>query len=135
MVAYIGQIAADYMQQDILQIVTGAIFVLLGLWMLIPDKAPNTKESEPRFGIFLTSLVIFFLAEMGDKTQIATFTLGAQYDASVYIILGTTLGMMAANAPAILFGEAVLKEIPMKAVRIVASLMFIGFGVIQLCCQ
>lgn len=133
--AYAGELMADYIKTNYLEIGTAVIFIALGLWMLIPDKAPETAEHSPRFGVFLTSMLIFFIAEMGDKTQIATITLGAKYDASFAIIAGTTLGMMAANAPAILFGEAALKKLPLKAMRIVASVMFLGFGVTQLCCQ
>ncbi len=133
--AYVGYLLAEYMGSAIVAQVTGAIFLVLGLWMLIPDKAPSSCQGRPRFGIFLTTLIIFFIAEMGDKTQIATITLGAKYDASFWIIAGTTLGMMAANVPAILLGEKLMVKLPLHALRLIASVLFIGFGVMQLCCQ
>ncbi|MEM9964612.1 MAG: TMEM165/GDT1 family protein, partial [Asticcacaulis sp.] len=77
-------------------------------------------------------LVAFFLAEMGDKTQIATVFLGAKYDALFAVILGTTIGMMIANVPAVLFGDKLLSRIPMKWVRYTASVLFIGFGLFSL---
>ena len=133
--AYAGFWLQGVIGAGIMQTATAVIFILLGIWMLVPDKAPQTKEAAPKYGVFLTSLIIFFLAEMGDKTQVATIMLGAKYDASIFIIAGTTLGMMAANAPAILCGEMLMRKLPLKTLRVISSLLFIGFGVMQLCCQ
>ena len=130
--AYMGHLLASFINIVVMKEVTSVIMILLGVWMLIPDKAPETKEEAPKYGIFFTTVIVFFLAEMGDRTQIATVTLGAQYGASIFVILGTTLGMMAANAPAILFGDKLLKYLPLKTLRIVASLMFLLFGVVGL---
>lgn len=107
-------------------------FIVLGLWILIPDKVDDDETPKRDFGPFLTTLVAFFLAEMGDKTQIATVFLGAKYDALFAVILGTTIGMMIANVPAVLFGDKLLSRIPMKWVRYTASVLFIGFGLFSL---
>lgn len=126
--AYVGSLLAGHIDFALLNKVTSGIFIVLGIWMLIPDKAPETEQTEPKCGVFLASFFAFFIAEMGDKTQIATLTLGAESPHLAMVIAGTTLGMMVANAPAIMFGERLLKIIPLKEVRIVASVLFIGYG-------
>lgn len=108
-----------------------ALFIGIGLWVLVPDR--NDQPVRTRGGAFLTTLVVFFFAEMGDKTQLATVTLGAQYAPFLLpVILGTTFGMMAANVPAVLFGHALLERIPVARLRRIAALCFIGFGVLTL---
>ncbi|WAC49678.1 TMEM165/GDT1 family protein [Asticcacaulis sp. SL142] len=89
-------------------------------------------KSKKDYGPFVTTTIMFFLAEMGDKTQIATVALGAQYDSLIAVVLGTTLGMMLANVPAVFFGDKVLKVVPMQYIRWAASVMFVGFGVWQI---
>ena len=130
--AYIGSLAAEHTSSTILEYSIAIIFVLLGLWLLKPDKSPTDIEAKPKYGYFVTTLVLFFLAEMGDKTQLATITLGAHYKDTISVILGTTLGMLAVNTPAILFGEKIIKMIPLKFVRMIASALFIGFGIYTL---
>lgn len=104
-------------------------FIAIGLWILIPDKVGDDDAPKHDYGPFLTTLVAFFLAEMGDKTQIATVFLGAQFPhALIAVVIGTTLGMMIANVPAVLFGDKVLKLVPMTTVRYVASALFIAMG-------
>lgn len=104
-------------------------FIALGLWILIPDKMDDDEAPKKDYGPFLTTLIAFFLAEMGDKTQVATVFLGAKYEAAfAWVVLGTTFGMMLANVPAVLFGDKVLKVVPMKIVRYVASGLFIAIG-------
>lgn len=104
-------------------------FIALGLWILIPDKMDDDEAPKKDYGPFLTTLIAFFLAEMGDKTQVATVFLGAKYEAAfAWVVLGTTFGMMLANVPAVLFGDKVLKIVPMKIVRYVASGLFIAIG-------
>lgn len=108
--------------------ILAAIFIFFAGWILIPDKEEDLKESQ-KYGAFLTTTVAFFLAEMGDKTQLATVALGAKY-ASVWLVtIGTTLGMMASNFLAVFFGEKLLAKIPMKYIRIIASVMFLLFGI------
>ncbi len=104
------------------------IFFAFAAWILIPDKEEELK-SESRFGAFLTTVIAFFLAEMGDKTQLATIALGARYANTVAVTFGTTLGMMASNALAIFLGDKLLARIPMKWVRLFACILFILFGI------
>ncbi|GGZ28855.1 TMEM165/GDT1 family protein [Asticcacaulis endophyticus] len=107
-------------------------FIGLGLWILVPDKIEEGEgEIKKDYGPFVTTTIMFFLAEMGDKTQIATVALGAQYDNLIAVVFGTTLGMMLANVPAVFFGDKVLKVVPMQYIRWAASVMFVGFGVWQ----
>ncbi len=104
------------------------LFFAFAFWILIPDKEEDLK-SESRFGPLLTTIVTFFLAEMGDKTQLATIALGARFTNTMLVTLGTTLGMLASNALAIFLGDKLLKRIPMKWVRLFACLLFIIFGI------
>ena len=101
-------------------------------WTLIPDSAPDENVAAPRYGVFLTTVVAFFLVEMGDKTQIATVALAAQFHAIVFVVLGTTLGMMIANVPVVFAGDALIRRVPLKVVRIVAALSFLGLGLYAL---
>src|SRR5690606_11110017 len=90
------------------------------------------EDKPARFGAFLTTLIAFFLVEMGDKTQIATIALGARFQDVVQVTIGTTLGMMLANAPAVFLGDALIKRVPMRAVHIAAALVFLVIGVMVL---
>ena len=105
-------------------------FLAMAAWTLIPDKLDDDDaKAAPRFGPFLTTLLAFFAAEMGDKTQIATVALAARYQAIGLVALGTTIGMMIANVPAVYLGERICRALPMRAVRIAAALIFAAIGV------
>ena len=113
--------------------VLGASFLAMAVWMLIPDKFDDEEgDSAPRMGVFLTTVVTFFLAEMGDKTQIATVMLAAQYNAWFAVVAGTTLGMMLANAPVVWLGDAITKRVPLRMVHMVSAVIFAILGVIAL---
>jgi putative Ca2+/H+ antiporter (TMEM165/GDT1 family) len=99
---------------------------------LVPDKLDEDDGVRRRGGAFSTTLVSFFVVEMGDKTQVATVTLGAQYHSVLVVAAGTTLGMMIANAPAVLLGEQLVRRISLKATRIAAALLFLALGLWQL---
>ena len=103
--------------------VTAAAFGAFGVWALMPDKYDSAGPRESA-SAFLTTLAAFFVAEMGDKTQLATVALGARYDALWPVVLGTTLGMMIANVPAVLVGERLASRIRMDRVRKVAAALF-----------
>ena len=111
----------------------GTSFIAVALWMLVPDKA-DAVETRPRghLGLFGITVVAFFLAEMGDKTQIATIMLAARYDALVAVTAGTTLGMMLANVPAVLLGDKVVKWVPIVWVHRIAALVFAAIGLAML---
>jgi putative Ca2+/H+ antiporter (TMEM165/GDT1 family) len=107
----------------------GASFIAVALWMLVPDSAEDADgRASGRLGVFGLTVVAFFLAEMGDKTQIATVMLAARYDALVWVTAGTTLGMMIANVPAVLVGEQAVKRVPIVWVHRIAALVFASIG-------
>jgi putative Ca2+/H+ antiporter (TMEM165/GDT1 family) len=111
----------------------GASFLAVAAWMLIPDTVENVKGSGlGRFGVFGITVVAFFLAEMGDKTQIATVMLAAKYHSLWVVTAGTTLGMMIANVPAVLLGERVTRWLPVKWVHRIAAAVFAVLGVLVL---
>ena len=108
--------------------VLGLSFVGMAVWTLIPDKFDEEEAKLARFGVFGTTLVAFFLAEMGDKTQVATVALAAQYHAFVPVVLGTTLGMMIANVPAVLLGDRIADRMPVRLVHMIAAAIFAVLG-------
>jgi Ca2+/H+ antiporter, TMEM165/GDT1 family len=113
--------------------VLGLSFIAMALWMLIPDKLDDgSAATAPRFGVFVTTLVAFFLAEMGDKTQVATVMLAAQYKAFAWVVAGTTLGMMLANAPVVWLGERITRAVPIRAVHVISALIFLALGLFAL---
>lgn len=129
--AQLGHLLAGLATGFWVNLIASIAFIAIGLWVLVPDDEPETTK-EPKHGAFITTLVVFFMAEMGDKTQLATIALGADLTPLWQVVAGTTLGMMLANVPAVLFGEMILAKIPMKAVRIASCLLFVGFGVFGL---
>ena len=114
---------------DVLRWVLGGSFIAMAGWMLIPDSVDDEEPSTtPRFGVFGTTVVACFLAEMGDKTQIATAMLAARYQAWGWVVAGTTLGMMLANAPVVWPGDKITKLVPLRIVHVVSALIFLGPG-------
>ncbi|AMO23223.1 TMEM165/GDT1 family protein [Ramlibacter solisilvae] len=114
---------------QVLRWVLGASFLLMAGWMMIPDKLDEDGDAKaPRFGVFGTTLLAFFLAEMGDKTQIATVMLAARYSVWAPVVLGTTLGMMIANVPVVWFGERVTRRVPIRLVHLVSAVIFAALG-------
>jgi putative Ca2+/H+ antiporter (TMEM165/GDT1 family) len=113
--------------------ILGLSFIAMAVWMLIPDKLDDDAgSSPPPYGVFVTTVVAFFLAEMGDKTQVATVALAARYSSLVGVVAGTTLGMMLANVPAVLLGDQVTRKVPMRLVHAVAAAIFLVLGVVAL---
>jgi putative Ca2+/H+ antiporter (TMEM165/GDT1 family) len=112
--------------------VLGLSFIAMAIWTLIPDKFDEEDAKLGRFGVFGTTLVAFFLAEMGDKTQVATVALAAQYNAIVSVVMGTTLGMMIANVPAVLLGDRIANRVPVRLVHGIAAAVFAILGVATL---
>ena len=117
---------------DVLRWVLGLSFLAMAVWTLIPDKLNDEALATPRLGVLGTTIVAFFLAEMGDKTQVATVALAAQYDALVAVVSGTTLGMMIANVPAVLAGDRIAGRIPVRLVHGIAAALFALLGVAAL---
>lgn len=114
--------------------VLGASFLAMAFWIMIPDKLDDEEDGVSRccYGVFGTTLATFFLAEMGDKTQIATVALAAKYSSLFAVVAGTTIGMLIANVPAVLLGDKVASKVPMKVVHGVAALLFVLLGILTL---
>jgi putative Ca2+/H+ antiporter (TMEM165/GDT1 family) len=128
----VGDWIARALGPDMLRWVIGGSFIAMAVWMLIPDKIDEAEGGHQRFGVFGTTVIAFFLAEMGDKTQIATVALAARYADLVSVVAGTTLGMMIANVPAVLLGDVVARKVSMTLVHGIAALIFAVLGVLTL---
>jgi len=117
----------------VLRWVLGASFIAMAVWMLIPDKMEDEDANgAPRFGVFGTTVIAFFLAEMGDKTQVATVMLAARFHDYFSVVAGTTLGMMLANAPVVWLGERMTRLVPLRTVHLVSACIFFGLGLLAL---
>ena len=134
MAGALGAWVTGMVSPQTLRWVLGASFLVMAVWMLIPDKLDDGGAEKPlsRLGVFGTTVVVFFLAEMGDKTQIATVMLAARYDAMVSVVAGTTLGMMLANVPVVFLGERVTRLVPLPVVHVVSALFFAVLGLLAL---
>ena len=133
--ALLGHWLMTLVSPDVMRWILGLSFLGIGLWLLVPDHIDDAAESkvvDRALQVFILTVVLFFLAEMGDKTQIATIALGAKYEDVVAITMGTTLGMMLANAPAVWLGQKFTKRMPIKWVHGVAALTFIAIGAFTL---
>lgn len=130
--AWAGALVAGWLGPDILRWILGVSFLAMAVWILIPDSVDDDTASDSRFGPFLATVVSFFLLEIGDKTQIATIALSARFNDLLLVTAGTTLGMMLANVPAVLVGEAAATRIPLKLVHGAAAAIFAVLGVMAL---
>ena len=133
--ALLGHWLMTLVSPDVMRWILGLSFLGIGIWLLVPDHIDDAAESkivDRALQVFILTVVLFFLAEMGDKTQIATIALGAKYEDVVAVTIGTTLGMMLANAPAVWLGQKFTKRMPIKWVHGVAALTFIAIGAVTL---
>ena len=131
----LGHWLTTLVSPDVMRWILGLSFLGIGLWLLVPDHiddAGGSKVADKALQVFLLTTGLFFLAEMGDKTQIATIALGARYEDVVSVTIGTTLGMMLANAPAVWIGQKFTKRMPIKWVHAVAAVTFIAIGIATL---
>jgi len=128
----IGGAIAAWLGPLWLRWVIGLGFLAMAAWMLVPDSIDEAEGGHERFGAFGTTLVAFFLAEMGDKTQVATVALAARYAELAAVVGGTTLGMMLANVPAVLLGDRLARMVSMRWLHAVAALVFAVLGVLTL---
>ncbi len=127
--AMAGSLAAGWFDGPAFRYAVAVGFLAMAAWTLVPDKFDDDEApAVSRGGAFLTTLVAFFLVEMGDKTQIATIALGARFHDALAVTAGTTLGMMLANVPAVLLGGELVKRVPLGVVRTVAALLFALLG-------
>ena len=129
----LGDWIARALGPDLLRWVIGVSFLAMAAWMLVPDQIDDdATHKHGRFGVFGTTVLAFFLAEMGDKTQIATVALAARYPELVAVVAGTTLGMMISNVPAVYLGDTIAKKVSMKLVHGIAAAIFAALGVLTL---
>ena len=128
----LGHAVTRVLGPELLRWVLGASFIAMAVWVLMPDRLDDdgTPAAAPRLGVFGTTVLAFFLAEMGDKTQIATVALAARHPHWLAVVGGTTLGMMLANAPVVWFGDRLLRRLPVRAVHGVSALIFLALGVL-----
>jgi putative Ca2+/H+ antiporter (TMEM165/GDT1 family) len=126
--ALLGSEIASILDGKWFRYLIAASFIGMAIWTLVPDKIDDLDEKPSRFGTFLTTVISFFLVEMGDKTQIATVALGARFHDVLHVTMGTTLGMMLANVPAVFVGHKLLKHVPLNVVRMIAALLFLVIG-------
>jgi putative Ca2+/H+ antiporter (TMEM165/GDT1 family) len=108
--------------------VLGLSFIAMAVWVLIPDRFEEGDAKLTRFGVFSTTLITFFLAEMGDKTQVATIALAARYHSFFAVVVGTTAGLLLANVPAVVLGDKVARWIPMQVVHAISAAIFLAMG-------
>jgi len=127
-----GTLLAAYVKPALMRWALALSFFGTAAWMFIPDKEPQGELAPSRFGVFGATVVAFFLAEIGDKTQLATVALAAKFQALVAVVCGTTLGMLLANVPVVLLGGAAADRVPIKLVNRVAAAAFIVLGVLTL---
>ena len=130
----VGTLLADWLNPKVMNWVIVASFALMAGWILVPDKLDEDEIALPKkaMGVFGTTVFAFFLAEMGDKTQIVTVALAAQYQDLLAVVAGTTLGMMLANVPVIYLGSRFANRLNPKAVHIVAAVVFVVLGALAL---
>jgi putative Ca2+/H+ antiporter (TMEM165/GDT1 family) len=126
--ALVGEQAAALLDGLWFRYAVAVSFIAMAAWTLIPDKMDEDEQPKARFGAFVTTLIAFFLVEMGDKTQIATIALGARFQSVLPVMAGTTLGMMIANVPAVFVGNALIRRVPLQVVRLIAAALFLVVG-------
>jgi putative Ca2+/H+ antiporter (TMEM165/GDT1 family) len=130
--ALLGAQAAALLEGQWFQIAIGVSFIAMAAWTLVPDRLEDEEGTRAAdgYGAFMTTLISFFLIEMGDKTQVATITLGSQFKDALVVTVATTLGMMIANVPAVFLGHELLKRIPLHKVRRIAAGLFLLIGIL-----
>ncbi|MBE5316364.1 MAG: TMEM165/GDT1 family protein [Xanthomonadales bacterium] len=129
---WLGAVAAHYIPEGALRWILFASLLGMAIWVLIPDRLDDEDAPKPRFGPFIATTIAFFIAEMGDKTQIATVLLAAKYEQLAMVVLGTTLGMLLANVPVVALGARFAHRLPLKAARYAAAVVFAVLAVLVL---
>ena len=129
----VGSWVTSQLGPQALRWVLGASFLVMAVWILIPDKLDDEEEvNQARWGVFATTVVAFFIAEMGDKTQVATVMLAAQFQTWFWVVAGTTLGMMLANAPVVWLGDAITRKVSLVWIHRISAVVFAILGVLAL---
>lgn len=128
----VGASLTSIIDAQTLRWILGASFLAMAAWTLVPDRFDGTHVQAGRLGVFGATFAAFFLIEMGDKTQIATVALAAQYGTLWIVVVGTTLGMMVANVPAVIIGDRMAHRLPIKLIRCTAAMLFALLGIAAL---
>lgn len=128
----VGQWLATVISPTVMRWILGLSFIAMAVWILIPDQLDDDTPARSQLGVFAATAIAFFLAEMGDKTQVATVALAAQYQSLLWVVLGTTAGMMLANVPVVIFGEWLTTRIPVRKLHVVCAIVFAILGVLTL---
>ena len=128
----VGAWLASVIGPAALRWILGLSFFAIAVWLLVPDRVDPAAVARGRYGVFATTLVTFFLAEMGDKTQIATVALAARFADLYAVVAGTTLGMLLADVPAVLFGERIARRLHPRIVHALAAAIYVAIGVLVL---
>lgn len=128
----LGSWITSLVSQEAMRWILGSSFIGIAIWTLIPDKLEDDDAKPGRFGAFGTTLITFFLVEMGDKTQVATVALAVQYHSFYFVVAGTTTGMMIADVPAVLLGDRFAQKIPIRVVHLIAAALFALLGLAAL---
>lgn len=127
----VGSWVSSYLGRELMAWILGISFIVFGLWTLKPDELEEERK-HPALGAFFTTAVLFFLAEMGDKTQLATVALAARYQSAILVTIGTTLGMMVSDGLAVFIGEKLGENLPMNWIRRAAAVVFFIFGAVSI---
>jgi putative Ca2+/H+ antiporter (TMEM165/GDT1 family) len=130
--AAVGALVSQLLGPSVMRWVLGLSFLAMAAWIMVPDEIDEEESQTARFGVFLTTVIAFFLAEMGDKTQVATVALAARFPETLMVVAGTTAGMLLANVPAVYFGDRIANRVPLKLVHGLAALIFAVLGVATL---
>ncbi|MCE9685783.1 TMEM165/GDT1 family protein [Shewanella sp. AS16] len=130
--AWLGQWAIAWVDPDVARYLVAASFFAMALWILVPDKVEAGESRVYLWGAFMATFILFFLAEMGDKTQIATLVLAAKYDALAMVVAGTTLGMLLANVPVVIAGHLSADRLPLQWIHRGCALLFAALGMATL---
>lgn len=128
--AWLGAWLAELLPPGWLPWIVGGSFIAIALWLLLPDGDETRDDAVLARGAFVATTVLFFLAELGDKTQVATVVLAARYEATVAVVIGTTLGMLIANVPVVMAGHWIMERVPMAWTRRIAFVLFVAFGIV-----
>ncbi|WP_427979389.1 TMEM165/GDT1 family protein [Agarivorans sp.] len=126
--AWFGSLVQQWLSPEVLRWLLGLSFIAMAIWVLIPDKIDEEDSKMLKYGPFLASLVLFFIAEIGDKTQVATVILAAKYDSLIMVITGTTIGMCLANVPVVLLGKLGVEKLPMTLIHRLTAVLFFALG-------
>ncbi|ENU21051.1 hypothetical protein F994_00519 [Acinetobacter bohemicus ANC 3994] len=130
--AVLGQWITTVLSPDVLLWIVSLGFIAMALWMLVPDQLDDETDSInkwQRYGVFGATFVLFFLAEIGDKTQVATIALAARFDSIFWVMAGTTVGMMIANAPAVFIGDKLADKLPISLIHKIGASIFLLIGI------